>query len=72
MLLAGSDSAPDHVAMTFGDRDFHVGLAELHSWLLRLGSPWNRPSGSSMAFATCDAWMAGPAGNAAFLTSRAG
>jgi hypothetical protein len=38
LLLAGSDSAPDHVSMTFGDRDFHCGLAELHlGWLLELG-----------------------------------
>jgi hypothetical protein len=38
MLLAASDSAPDHVSPTFGDRDFHLGLAELHlGWLLELG-----------------------------------
>ncbi len=38
MLLAGSGSAPDHVEMTFGDRDFHMGLAQLLSgWLLELG-----------------------------------
>lgn len=38
LLLAGSGSAPDHIEMTFGDRDFHVGLAELtFGWLLELG-----------------------------------
>lgn len=38
LLVAGSDSAPDHVSMTFGDRDFHFGLAELHmGWLAELG-----------------------------------
>jgi len=38
LLLVGSGSAPDHVEMTFGDRDFHVGLAELTlGWLLELG-----------------------------------
>ena len=29
LLLAGSDSTPERVLMTFGDRDFHLGLAEL-------------------------------------------
>ncbi|MEO8541113.1 MAG: hypothetical protein ABI577_15330 [bacterium] len=39
MLFAGSGSAPDHVEVTFGDRDFHSGLAELElGWLLELGS----------------------------------
>ena len=38
MIFAGSGSAPDHVEMSFGDRDFHVGLAELLlGWLLELG-----------------------------------
>jgi hypothetical protein len=38
LLLAGSDSTPDRVLMTFGDRDFHVGLAEIvFGWLLGLG-----------------------------------
>ena len=38
LLVAGSDSAPGHVSVTFGDRDFHMGLAELHlGWLLELG-----------------------------------
>jgi hypothetical protein len=38
LLFAGADSAPDHVSVTFGDRDFHMGLAELHlGWLLELG-----------------------------------
>lgn len=37
LLLAGSGSAPDHVEMSFGDRDFHIGLAELLiGWLLEL------------------------------------
>lgn len=29
LLLAGNASDPDRVAMTFGDRDFHLGLAEI-------------------------------------------
>lgn len=34
LLLAGSDSTPDRVLMTFADRDFHLGLAELvFGWL---------------------------------------
>lgn len=38
LLFAGSDSDPARVAMTFGDRDFHVGLAEIHfGWLFALG-----------------------------------
>jgi hypothetical protein len=38
LLFAGGDSAPDHISVTFGDRDFHMGLAELHlGWLLELG-----------------------------------
>lgn len=37
LLLAGSDSDAGRVLMTFGDRDFHLGLAELVSgWLLLL------------------------------------
>lgn len=39
LLLAGSESDPGRVLMTFGDRDFHLGLAELVSgWLLLLGA----------------------------------
>lgn len=38
ILAAGSESAPDHLSVTFGDRDFHMGLAELHlGWLMELG-----------------------------------
>jgi len=38
LLLCGSESDPARVAMTFGDRDFHLGLAELVTgWLLLLG-----------------------------------
>lgn len=38
LLLAGNESAPGRVLMTFGDRDFHLGLAELHlGWLALLG-----------------------------------
>lgn len=38
LLVAGNESAPDRVLTTFGDRDFHLGLAELHlGWLARLG-----------------------------------
>lgn len=41
LLLAAGDSGPDHVAMTFGDRDFHVGFAELVlGWLVEL-SAWH-------------------------------
>lgn len=37
LLLAGSESTPERVAITFGDRDFHLGLAELClGWLLQL------------------------------------
>ncbi|MEP6870690.1 MAG: hypothetical protein ABI939_02455 [Anaerolineaceae bacterium] len=39
LLLAGSDSDADRVLITFGDRDFHFGLAELVSgWLLLLSA----------------------------------
>jgi hypothetical protein len=39
LLLAGSESSPERVAMTFGDRAFHLGLAEIAlGWLLRLGA----------------------------------
>lgn len=39
LLLAGSESGPDRIAMTFGDRDFHLGLAELVlGWLMELGA----------------------------------
>ncbi len=38
LLLAGNDSSAERVLMTFGDRDFHLGLAELClGWLLELG-----------------------------------
>lgn len=38
LLVAGNESAPDRVLMTFGDRDFHIGLAELNlGWLAQLG-----------------------------------
>ncbi|MEO6397987.1 MAG: hypothetical protein ABIP13_05930 [Tepidiformaceae bacterium] len=38
LLLAGSDSDPERVLITFGDRDFHLGLAQVVSgWLLLLG-----------------------------------
>jgi len=37
LLLAGNDSSPERVLMTFGDRDFHLGLAELcFGWLMEL------------------------------------
>jgi hypothetical protein len=37
LLVAGSDSTPERVLMTFGDRDFHLGLAEIVAgWLLLL------------------------------------
>lgn len=39
LLLAGNDSDPGRILMTFGDRDFHLGLAELVSgWLLLLAA----------------------------------
>lgn len=38
VLLAGGESGAGRLAVTFGDRDFHVALAELTSgWLLALG-----------------------------------
>ncbi len=38
LLLAGGESGARRLAVTFGDRDFHVALAELTSgWLLALG-----------------------------------
>ena len=38
LLLAGGESGSGRLAVTFGDRDFHMGLAELASgWLLALG-----------------------------------
>ena len=38
VLLAGGESGPGRLAVTFGDRDFHMALAELTSgWLLALG-----------------------------------
>ena len=37
-LLAGGETGPGRLAVTFGDRDFHMALAELTSgWLLALG-----------------------------------
>lgn len=37
LLLAGAESSPDRVLMTFGDRDFHLGLAELAlGWVVLL------------------------------------
>lgn len=37
LLLTGNESDPQRIAMTFGDRDFHFGLAELNlGWLLLL------------------------------------
>ena len=39
LVFAGMESDPSRVAITFGDRDFHLGLAELHlGWLLQLGA----------------------------------
>jgi hypothetical protein len=39
LLVAGYESDPNRIAMTFGDRDFHIGLAELHlGWLVELGT----------------------------------
>jgi hypothetical protein len=38
LLTVGNESDPERIAMTFGDRDFHIGLAELClGWLLLLG-----------------------------------
>lgn len=37
LLLAANESDPQRIAITFGDRDFHVALAELNlGWLLML------------------------------------
>ncbi len=39
ILLAGGESGAGRLAVTFGDRDFHLGLAELTGgWLLALGA----------------------------------
>ncbi|MCK9519424.1 MAG: hypothetical protein M0R74_10455 [Dehalococcoidia bacterium] len=39
LLLAAAESSPDRVLMTFGDRDFHLGLAELAlGWLALLSA----------------------------------
>ena len=39
LLIAANGSDPARVAMTFGDRDFHLGLAELaFGWLLDLSA----------------------------------
>ena len=39
LLLAGAESTLERLAMTFGDRDFHLGLAELAlGFVLRLGA----------------------------------
>jgi hypothetical protein len=39
LLIAGTESDPARIAVTFGDRDFHVALAEIHlGWLLELGA----------------------------------
>ena len=39
LLVAGNESAPDRVLMTFGDRDYHHGLAEIcFGWLALLGA----------------------------------
>jgi len=38
LMLTGNDSSSDRIAITFGDRDFHLGLAEIEiGWLLALG-----------------------------------
>jgi hypothetical protein len=38
LLVAGSESGPERILATFGDRDFHLGLAELVlGWLAALG-----------------------------------
>lgn len=38
LLLAAADSTAERILMTFGDRDFHLGLAEIvFGWLLELG-----------------------------------
>ncbi|MFN0097017.1 MAG: hypothetical protein ACKVVT_19835 [Dehalococcoidia bacterium] len=38
IVLAGNDSGPDRILATFGERSFHLGLAELvMGWLLALG-----------------------------------
>jgi len=39
LLLAGNESNPERLLLTFGDRDFHLGLAEISfGWLLQLGA----------------------------------
>lgn len=65
LLFAGAESDPARIAVTFGDRDFHVGLAELHlGWLLELGAALLRDIAPfEAAFAAADAnlthtWLA--------------
>ena len=37
LAFAGAESDPTRIAVTFGDRDFHLGLAEVHlGWMLQL------------------------------------
>jgi hypothetical protein len=39
LLAAGYESTPERILVTFGDRDFHLGLAEIVlGWLLTLGA----------------------------------
>lgn len=57
LLVAGNDSTPDRVLMTFGDRDFHLGLAEIVTgWLLLLSVAHLEGAGEHpQAFAPADA-----------------
>jgi hypothetical protein len=56
MLFSGAGSDTTRLAMTFGDRDFHVGLAELvFGWLLELGVEMLKSVSSSGRFIADDA-----------------
>jgi hypothetical protein len=55
LAIAASDSTPDRVLVTFGDRDFHVGLAELQlGWLLQLSAAQLEAIAGSDAFPVDD------------------
>lgn len=55
LALAASDSTADRVLVTFGDRDFHLGLAEiLLGWLLELSASRLSTVAESAAFAVDD------------------
>lgn len=62
LLVAANDSTPERVLMTFGDRDFHLGLAEIVlGWLLLLSvAELEAAQAHPEAFAALDAQKLGP------------